>query len=157
MKVVGISEMLVCDDASEVLVTYSLGSCLGVSFYDTGLKIGGLIHCMLPLSKIDPVKATQSPGMFVDTGIPLILQKLFDLGVSRKNLIIKVAGGASLLDDSNLFKIGERNHAMLRKILWKNNLLIKAEDVGKDCPRTMFLHIDNGLTEIRSKGVITQL
>ena len=50
---IGMSEMEVTNRAEDVLVTYSLGSCVGLSLFDPVAGVGGLIHCMLPLSRID--------------------------------------------------------------------------------------------------------
>ncbi len=149
---VGISEMKISSNPQDVLVTYSLGSCVGLALYDPQAKVGGLIHCMLPLSKIDEARAVQNPCMFTDTGVPLMMQALFDLGAERRRIVAKVAGAAKLLDDSNTFRIGERNHVVLRKILWKNNILIAAEDVGGTVARTMYVHLDTGATIIKSAG-----
>ena len=154
---VDISDMKVTNQPTDVLVTYSLGSCVGVSLYDPVRCIGGMIHCMLPLSKVDPAKAATRPFMFVDTGVPLLLQSIFDLGAHRKQLICKVAGAASLLDQKKLFRIGERNYTVLRKILWKNNILIDAEAIGGQIARTLYLYMDTGRTTIKSKGKETEL
>lgn len=59
---VDISAMVVTDKADDVLVTYSLGSCIGVALYDPEACVGGMIHCMLPLSKIDPAKGKSRPA-----------------------------------------------------------------------------------------------
>jgi len=154
---VDISDMKVTNKRDDVLVTYSLGSCVGVTLYDPSACVGGMIHCMLPLSKIDRAKAAEKPCMFVDTGIPLLLQTVFDLGAQRKHLICRVAGAASLLDEKKPFKIGERNYTVLRKILWKNDILIDAEDVGGQMVRTVYLYMDTGRTMIKSKGKETEL
>ena len=155
--IVGVSDMKVSDDFESVLVTYSLGSCAGLSLYDPAACVGGLIHCMLPLSKIDREKAQTIPQMFVDTGVPALLQALFDMGAQRKRIIAKVAGCAKLLDKKKLFRIGERNHTVLRKILWKNDILIAAEDIGGSMPRTMYLHMDTGKTVLKIKGQEVEL
>jgi len=139
-------------DPEDVLVTYSLGSCVGMTLYDPTVRVGAMIHCMLPLSKIDPVKAAAVPCMFADPGVPLLLQKVFELGATRKNLIAKVAGASSLLDEKKLFNIGERNYTILRKVLWKNNILIDKEDVGGQVARTMFLYIATGETRLKISG-----
>lgn len=152
LKIVGISEMIVSRDPGDVIVTYSLGSCVGVALFDPVAKVGGMVHCMLPLSKIDPQKAGAKPCMFTDTGTTLLLQELFNMGATRANLVIKVAGAASLLDEKGLFKIGERNYTVLRKVLWKNNLLIAAEDVQGTASRTLTLHMKDGKTTIKSAG-----
>lgn len=147
---VSVAEMQTSNVASDVLVTHSLGSCVGLSLYDPIARVGGLIHCMLPLSKIDPEKARTNPQMFVNTGVPALLQSMFDLGAERKRLIAKVAGCARLLDKKMLFKIGERNHTVLRKILWKNDILIAAENVGGAVPRTLYLHMNTGTTILKT-------
>ena len=155
--VIGIAEMAVSNNPDDTLVTYSLGSCLGVAIHDPALKIGGMIHCMLPLSKVDPEKAAERPAMFVDTGLPLLLTELFQLGMTRSRAIIKVAGSASVLDIKDLFRIGERNYTVLRKILWKNNMLIAAEDVGGSISRTIRLEIETGKFVVRSQGTEIEL
>jgi chemotaxis protein CheD len=155
--IIGISEMKVSNKADDALITYSLGSCLGLTVYDPKVKIGGLIHSMLPLSKIDPEKAKKTPQMFVDTGVPLLLQEMYNIGAKRSRLIVKVAGCGQLLDDKKLFKIGERNYTVLRKILWKNNLLIEAEDIYGTASRTMILELSTGKTTIKSGGEVREL
>ena len=155
--IVGISDMKVSNIISDVLVTYSLGSCIGVTLFDPVAQVGGLIHCMLPLSRIDSVKAETNPVMFTDLGIPLLLKAVFDLGAERKRLVAKVAGAATMLDSKDLFKIGERNYTVMRKVLWKNNILIASEDIAGTVPRTMFLHMDSGKTIIKSRGQEVEL
>ena len=157
LKIVGISEMYISKDPEDIIVTYSLGSCVGVSLYDTHVRIGGMVHCMLPLSKIDPQKALVKPCIFTDTGVALLLQELFNFGAGRGSLVVKIAGAASLLDEKGLFKIGERNYTVLRKILWKNNLLIAAESVKGTASRTMSLYMNTGKTTIKSAGKEVEL
>lgn len=144
--------MKVTNRRDDVLVTYSLGSCIGLSLFDPQAGVGGLIHCMLPLSKMDEQKAKANPLMFTDTGVLALLQAVFDLGAERRNLVARVAGGAMLLDEKRLFCIGERNYTVLRKVLWKNNILISAEDVGGSTPRTMTLYMASGKTTIKNAG-----
>jgi len=144
--------MKVSSNPEDVLVTYSLGSCVGVTLYDPLQKIGGLILCMLPLSKVDPERAKEVPYMFVDTGLPLMLQTLINMGANKNRIVAKVAGGAVLLDDNGMFRIGERNHIVVRKLLWKNNILISSEDVGGTIARTVYLQINDGKTIIKSAG-----
>lgn len=157
MRVVGVSEMAVTANPGEVLATYALGSCVGLTLFDPEAQVGGMIHAMLPLSRIDPAKAGRNPQMFVDTGVPALLQALFDMGAQRKSLVAKVAGASCIMDADGVFDIGGRNHTVLRKILWKNNILLAAEDVGGSLPRTLFLHMDTGRTVLRKAGGDTEI
>ena len=152
MRVVGISDMCVSSDPSDTLITYSLGSCVGLSLYDPEVTAGGLIHCLLPLSKMDSEKAKVRPQMFVDTGIVVLIEALLRLGAQKRNLVARVAGGSKLLDVKSTFDVGDRNFAVLRKILWKNDILITAKDVGGTIARTMTLEIETGITRIKSQG-----
>ncbi len=156
-NVVGISDMKVSSDPEEILITYSLGSCLGVAIYDPVAKIAGLAHCMLPMSKIDPNKAKSTPYMFVDTGIPLLFKEAYNLGAEKKNIIVKAAGCSSLLDEKGFFKIGERNFTVLRKLLWKNNILIDKQDVGGNYSRTVTISTKTGRVTVKTGGKETEL
>ena len=150
--VVGISDVKVSKNPSDVLVTYALGSCIGVAVYDPIVKVGGLLHYMLPDSTLDPDKAKGKPAMFADTGIPLLFKSCYQLGAEKKRMVVKVIGGASILDDTNYFRIGQKNIMALRKIFWKNNVLIDKEDTGKNCNRTVRLHIASGLVVVKASG-----
>jgi chemotaxis protein CheD len=107
---------------------------------------------MLPLSKIDPSKAQLKPYMFVDTGVTAMMNELFALGAQRKNLVAKVAGAGSPLGKEETFRIGQRNYTILRKLLWRNNILIDKEDVGGTKARTLFLYLEDGLVTVKSGG-----
>ena len=155
--VVDIADAQVSNHLDDVLVTHSLGSCVGVMVYDPLVHVGGMIHCMLPLSSVDPQKAQERPFMFVDTGVVRFLTQLFDLGVVRSRAVVRVAGCSRILDNSNLFRIGERNYTVLRKLLWKNGLMIKSESVGGSVSRTIRLEIATGRCLMRSSGVESEL
>ena len=90
--------------------------------------------------------------MFVDTGVPLLIREMLSKGAAKKRLVAKVAGAAQLMDSNNVFRIGERNKVVLRKLLWKNNILIAAEETGGNIPRTMTLYLADGRTTLRNAG-----
>ena len=116
--VVDIADLQVSNDPGVELVTYSLGSCIGVAIWDPETRVGGMIHYMLPESSLSQDKAKANPAMFADTGIPVLFRSAYNLGAAKKRLVIKVAGGSSLLDDNGTFNIGKRNYLALRKIFW---------------------------------------
>lgn len=155
--VVDISGIEVSDNPENVIVTYSLGSCLALVGYDPVAGIGGMVHCMLPMSKIDQEKARMKPGMFVDTGVPRLLDTLFKMGATKRNLVLKAAGCSKLLDEKNMFRIGERNNAVLRKLLWKNNLLLTSESIGGTISRTLRLYMSTWEVSVTTGGKETEL
>ena len=151
MEVVDIADMVVSGNPQEVLVTHSLGSCIGVTIWDPEAHVGGMIHYMLPSSTIAPEKAKANPAMFADTGIPAMFRAAYELGAVKKRMIVKVAGGSSLLDDKGMFNIGKRNYIALRKIFWKNGILIESEDVGGAHSRTLRLSIADGRVTVKKR------
>ena len=155
--VVGISDRKISRNPADTLITYSLGSCLGITVYDPVAQLGGMMHCMLPIAGADREKAKANPFMFVDTGMTTFLQELFDLGVTRKNAVIKVCGGARVLDTKDLFRIGERNFIIFRKIMWKNGLMIAAQDVGGSGARTMLFEIASGKVTVKNGTKFSEL
>jgi chemotaxis protein CheD len=153
--VVGVSEIRVSDNVDETIITYALGSCLGITVYDPVNRVGGLLHVMLPLSKSDPEKAKKKPAMYVDTGLALLLDRVYELGAIKENLVISVGGGASMKqkESDDYFKIGKRNFTTLRKLLWKNGFMIKNQDVGGAKSRTMAISIADGAVTINKKPI----
>lgn len=150
--IVGMADMRITDDPNATLITYSLGSCIGVSIYDPVAKIGGLLHYMLPEASLDSEKARQRPFMFADSGIPMLFKKSYELGAKKQRLQVKVAGGSQILDDNGYFNIGKRNYAALRKLFWKNNVMIDGEDVGGSVNRTMSLNMTDGKVLLKISG-----
>ena len=148
--VVGVSDLKVSGNIDDELITFALGSCLAVAVYDPEVKVGGLLHFMLPDSSLDSNKAKKNPAMFADTGIPLLFKSCYKLEAEKKRMIVKVAGGARILDDANYFRIGQKNITVLRKIFWKNNVLIDGEDTGKNYNRTVQLDILTGKVFVRN-------
>ena len=149
--VVGVAEVAISADPGDSLITHALGSCLGIAAYDPKARIGGLLHVMMPLSKTNPEKAEDNPYFFVDTGVPHFLDQLFERGAAKQRLTVSVAGGASVnRTDTHRFAIGKRNWVVFKKLLWKNGILIAAQDVGGEKARTMRLEIASGRVELSS-------
>ncbi len=150
--IVGVADMKLSKQRGEIIVTHALGSCLGIAIYDPEACVGGIFHVMLPQSSVAPEKAATNPWMFVDTGTPQYFQEAYAAGAQKSRLIVKVAGGANVSQGEDFFAIGQRNITMLRKLFWKNGILIKGEDVGGHIARTMYLEIGTGRTWLHSSG-----
>jgi len=149
LTVVGVADCRISSDPKSVLVTYALGSCIAVIVYDPVLKIGGLLHYMLPNSEIDAAKAERNPFMFADTGIPRLFQSCYREGADKRRLIVTAVGGAQVLDTQGTFNIGKNNHLAMRKILWKAGVLVHAEDVGGGSSRTVRIELETGRVLLR--------
>jgi len=150
--IVGVSDMKVTNNIKATLVTYSLGSCIGISIYDSVARVGGLLHYMLPESNLDLEKAKKNPYMFADTGIPALFKAAYKLGAKKQRLKVIIIGGSQILDQKEFFNIGKRNETAARKIFYKNNVIISDKDVGGVVNRTVKLAVNNGDTWIKVSG-----
>src|SRR5579862_6290087 len=117
--IVGMADCRVGDSPGQVLATYALGSCIGLTVHDAKAGVGGMLHFMLPDSTIDSARGRENPYMFADTGIPLLLEAMYGKGASKRRLVVQAVGGAQMMDPQNVFEIGKRNYQALRRILWK--------------------------------------
>ncbi len=149
---VGISDLKISDNNEDIIITYSLGSCIGVTLYDPIQCVGGMLHALLPEGELNLKSAEKNPSMFVDTDFQALLDKLLKYGSKKKDLKCKVAGGSSFFGNQDFFKTGEENYSTLRKVLRKNHIMVAGEDVGGSIPRTMVLDITTGNTLIHTKG-----
>jgi chemotaxis protein CheD len=150
--VVGLADLAVSNNPQVTITTYSLGSCLGIAIYDPFVRVGGMLHVMLPCSNIDPEKSIARPAMFVDTGLPLLIETMEELRAERRRWKVYVAGGAQIMDSSGFFSIGKRNYQALMEALARENLKIEAEQVGGLVNRTMYLNIATGGVALKVSG-----
>ncbi len=151
-QIVGVADMKVSKNPNESIITYSLGSCIGLTIYDSVARVGGMLHYMLPESSIDKGKAEQRPFMFADSGIPRLFKSAYQLGATKQRMKIYVAGGAEILDQKGFFNIGKRNYMALKKMFHKNNVMIDKQDVGGNVNRTVRIEIASGDIYVKTSG-----
>lgn len=155
--VVGIADLKLGVPGEE-LITHALGSCLGIVAHDPVANVGGMLHVMLPDSRINPEKAARKPEMFVDTGVPLLFREAYRAGAAKERMTVFVAGGAGRSDEArDSFRIGKRNVQMLRKLLWKNGVLIQGQDVGGGHSRDLIYDVGTGAVRVRSAGSVRDI
>lgn len=133
------------------LISYGLGSCVGIALYDPVTKIGGLAHIMLPDSK--QARSTENPAKFADTALPKMLDDLQKLGALKTRLTAKIAGGAQMFSFTNttdIMRVGERNAEAVRIILKKLDLRLIADDTGGNYGRTVELKLDTGVFRVKT-------
>lgn len=135
-----------------ILVTYALGSCIGLCFHDPRLRLGALLHVMLPLNM---ETGRTHPLKYADTGIKETLKQLEAKGASRSRLTVKIAGGAKMFEvsGSGLGNIGQRNIESVHTILKRENIRLIGEYTGGTVARTLFFDVASGQSCIRSYGV----
>ena len=147
---VGIADMKLAK-GSGILITYALGSCIGLCFHDPRIKLGALLHVMLPLNM---ETGRKNPLKYADTGIRETLRQMEAQGASRSRITVKIAGGAKMFEvnGGNLGNIGQRNIESVHLILRKEGIRLMAEDVGGTVARTLLFDVVSGQGCIRSYG-----
>lgn len=149
--VVGVGDLQWSSDLDDLLVTFALGSCVGITAYDAERKVGGLLHAMLPQRKHSS-QGEMKAAMFVDTGVPELFLKCYELGADKNRLVVCIVGGACRTSDNggDPFKIGERNVEMVRALLDVNHVAVHAWDVGGTLARTLSLDMTKGVVSTRT-------
>lgn len=155
--VVGIGELAVSSDPESAVITHALGSCVAVCIWDPGVGVGGLLHLLLPDSRINPDRARQQPAAFADTGIPLLFHTAYAQGLDKKRCRVRLIGGANVAGlPANEAAVGKRNILAARSLLWKNGVLIEKEVVGGSEARTVTLNVGDGRIRIGSGARVTE-
>jgi len=155
--VVGIADCHTTNDRNATLVTYALGSCVGIGMFDPASSVGGLLHVLLPESSLDSGKAAKNPCMFADTGVARMVGQCVEMGAVKSRLRVWLAGGAAVMDERGVFNIGKRNQLAARKALWKAGLMTLSEDLGGQASRTVRLELATGTFWVRSAGADQEL
>lgn len=148
--VIGISELNIAHNPDE-LISYALGSCIGICLYDKANKIAGLSHILLPDSSI---YKDVDPKKFADTAIKLLIDMMIVAGCRKNNITAKIAGGA------NMFAwpgetVGHKNIISVQERLSDQGVPLLAKDVGGDYGRTVSISAETGIVTIKAltKGI----
>ncbi|GBF11625.1 chemotaxis protein CheD [Tepidibacillus sp. HK-1] len=134
------------------LRTTGLGSCVGIAIVDKINHIGGLAHIMLPSSEM--VKIGQlNKAKYADTAVPLLVEKMVQLGAKKSLMVAKLAGGAQMFQfqsQNDMMRIGPRNVEASKESLKELGIPIIAEDTGGNFGRTIELDILTGILYIKT-------
>src|SRR5262245_60468575 len=136
--VIGVGEHKVCSEPAAILATYALGSCLGITVYDRDSRIGGILHAMLPTSRVGD---KTRPAMFVDTGLEALLTDMKSKGPDIQKLEFKIFGGARVMQADRYFRIGDKNVEIVKNIFQQNQIACTVWEVGGNSNRTIKLHL----------------
>jgi chemotaxis protein CheD len=151
---IGVGEIAVSNNPLNVLVT-SLGSCVAVIMLAPSICAAGLAHVALPSSSVNVTQSKDKPGYYADTAIPRLLEEMDRLhGGLRGRLLVKLVGGANIMDPNGTFDIGKRNALAIKKILWENRLGVLVEDLGGEISRNIRVNVKTGNVLVKSLGKV---
>ena len=160
LRSVPIGKIITSDTAQDVVVAYGLGSCVAVCLYDPVVRVGGMLHALLPTAP-DRVSSENghkplSAARFVDQGTPLMIEALLKLGARRSRLTAQLCGGAQTLSapgfKDDVLNIGERNVRAAENVLRVEGIDIQTRDTGGRSGRTVKFYIADGRVTVKSLG-----
>lgn len=146
---VGMAEYRMSDNPHDTLCIPGLGSCVGICLYDNKKKIAGLVHILL----LQAIPGQKNIFKFADTAIPALLEKMFQAGAGKGEVLAKISGGARMFSGTNsLFDIGKRNVEAVKHTLRSVRVPLRGEDTGGNRGRTITFFVGEGNVEIRTIG-----
>ena len=150
----GLGEVAASSTAGDRLKAMALGSCVAVVIFDPAANVVGMLHIVLPESKIDILKSQKQPGFFADTGIRALIDTMLGKGSNlgqKRRWLVKIAGGAAMQQVGGM-DIGKRNVLSSKRLLWGHGLGPRAEDVGGHQSRTVSIDVGSSAVQIRGGG-----
>ncbi len=139
----------------DLLVTFGLGSCVGLALWDKSTKVAAMAHVMLPDSKQMHFRQEVNPAKFADTALSIMLNRLEKMGIPKERLCAKIVGGANMFAFDNKashsgMSIGARNVAAVKSILKEEGIPLSAEDTGGTVGRSLEFSSTDGLIRVRT-------
>lgn len=134
------------------LVCVGLGSCVALALWDSSTRIGGMVHIMLPDSRIGNRRNGLLPGKYADTAAKAIIEEMKMHGANQYVAVAKIAGGANMFKNvsPDMKDIGRGNVEAVKKSLTDLHIKLVGEDTGGNLGRTVELNTENGDLIIRT-------
>ena len=133
----------------QILISYALGSCVGVCMYDRDKKIAGMAHIVLPGK--ESAVSRENPYKFADEGVRELIHLMTSHGADKRRLTAKLAGGAKMFETNNSkWEIGSRNTETVKRVLKEEGVRVAGEDTGKNYGRTITFYAENGQMRVRT-------
>jgi chemotaxis protein CheD len=156
---VDIGEFIVSASEQDVITTIALGSCVAVCLWEPEARVAGMLHFMLPDSRLHAERARAQPAAFADTGIPLLFRAAYDLGAKKRLCFVRLIGGAEIGAPrapavEGLFDVGRRNVLAARGVLWRNGIMTQGESVGGTAARSVSLAVASGRIAVKINGSV---
>ena len=127
----------VTNSENELMVTI-LGSCISACIRDVEKEIGGMNHFLLPYSEAMDNSSMRYGAYAMES----LINAITNLGGEKKNLEIKLFGGANVIANSK--EIGKRNCEFVESYLEKEGLPCDSKHVGGSAARRIHYYPTTG-------------
>lgn len=121
-----------------------LGSCISVTLYSPGHRIGAICHALLPIAGIE----AENDFRYVDTSIRQMVAVFTELGIRPLHLVAKLFGGSEMIPSAvekrRIPSVGRQNIDSALTVLGEEGLTPAALDVGGTCGRKLLFFTHTG-------------
>lgn len=155
-SVVGMGDMAVRRGGGTI-ITHALGSCIAVCLHHPQVPAAGMLHFMLPDSRVDANRARTRPLTFADLGMKAMLLELRAQGAPIAGMTARLVGGASIPGAPHMFDIGNRNLLIARRLLWQARIRLVASEVGGEISRTASMDVVTGRVTVTTPGLAPRI
>ena len=121
-----------------------LGSCVAITLWHPGRRIGGMCHYLLP-SRARKA-GDELDGRYGDEAIEAMLRQIKLSGTAPGDYVAHLYGGADTMPQGTAlkFNVGERNIEFGWSLIDRHGFQLEGVDVGEDVPRTVTLTLATG-------------
>lgn len=148
-KIIGIGEYAISNNKKDTIKTFALGSCVAITLYSPLKKAAGMVHIALPYAVVSNEDDRLKPCYYATSAVPFIINKICsEFGCLKGDLRINIFGGAESLREDDVFRIGQRNTDIVKKMLNELNLLYDASETGGTCSRTLSMDVETGKIKV---------
>lgn len=135
----------------QTLVSYALGSCIGICLYDREKKLAGMVHAILPENPGTEKLTRGQKYRYADQGIRYLINQMCAKGAKKSHLTAKLVGGAQMFESINYdWDIGKLNIEMARRTLAAERVPVLAEDTGGNHGRTVTFFAEDGCVKVEA-------
>lgn len=153
-RIVGMGELIISNKEDDVIKTFALASCIGITVYSVSKKVAGMIHIVLPIAPKD-LSNNIPASYYASTGVPLLINKIcLECGYLPKDLEIRLFGGANSIRVNDVFSIGIKNISAVKSILKAMNLEFNAAEVGGNVSRTIEMDVSTGIVKVTTQPIV---
>lgn len=126
-----------------------LGSCVAITIWHPGRRIGGMCHFLLPSRQRRP--GDPLDGRYGDEAMEAMTNLLRYTQTQPSEYVAHLYGGADTMPENGSvkFNVGERNIEQGWKLVDQYGFQLEGVDVGEDVPRTVTLHVPSGTVDMK--------
>ena len=126
-----------------------LGSCVAITLWHPGRRIGGMCHFLLPQRQRRP--GEPGDGRYGDEALEAMVRVLTGLRTRPDDYVAHLYGGADTMagSHSGRYNVGERNIEQGWSLIDRYGFALEGVDVGEDIPRMVSMDLASGEVSMR--------